>query len=455
MLKTVSFLTFLFLIFLSCSDSAPEINLLGNEDITLPLWQLYSEPGFTATDKEDGDITGKVTVLENFNYHKTGSYSITYNVTDSSDKTSQVSRALYIVIPDYKEILQKHSLSNYDTSALELNNAGFLIYKENEYYDAAVLFKAAVTKDNTLEVAHYNLACMLSLLEEKGDLSFTDDIFYHLAISLDLNPERINKILTDTDLDSIRDYPEYINLVERYQNFDISTFDFKKLISTNWDEYTYSENCYSSQGEWLVLNEDGTLYKQEPHEISKCTGNWIFFPESFKLSLSFDCSEDSLNDGSITTYSYDSEYTFSLSTLTIEDIYFMSNSPVEKAVDDNDLMLLKKYVHLGVNLADYNDIYRHVHDHNNLICIAIDNSNTDILSYLISQGVNINNKTRYDDNTYLHYAVMSEAITPEIIELLINSGVDINAQNKNGETALMLAESAGNTEIAEILRTAE
>ena len=125
-----------------------------------------------------------------------------------------------------------------------------------------------------------------------------------------------------------------------YGIFDISNFDIKELISTGWKEYTYSEYGYGGEGDWLELNEDGTLYKQEPHEISKCDGNWNFNPETYKLSFSFECTESSLMDGSITTYSRNSEGTFILSSLTIEGsfvVYYMSNSPLSNAILENDL----------------------------------------------------------------------------------------------------------------------
>jgi ankyrin repeat protein len=42
----------------------------------------------------------------------------------------------------------------------------------------------------------------------------------------------------------------------------------------------------------------------------------------------------------------------------------------------------------------------------------------------------------------------------ETVEALLAKGADINAKKKNGETALMLAESAGHTEIVRILKQA-
>jgi uncharacterized protein len=53
-------------------------------------------------------------------------------------------------------------------------------------------------------------------------------------------------------------------------------------------------------------------------------------------------------------------------------------------------------------------------------------------------------------NTYLHRAVM-EAAKPFVIEFLLKRGVDINAQNEQGETALVIAAWYGRAELVEIL----
>lgn len=53
-------------------------------------------------------------------------------------------------------------------------------------------------------------------------------------------------------------------------------------------------------------------------------------------------------------------------------------------------------------------------------------------------------------NTHLHRAVM-EGAKPFVIEFLLKRGVDVNARNEQGETALIIAAWYGRDELVEIL----
>lgn len=65
-------------------NEKPVIELLGEEEFVLEYNTSYSEPGYTAKDNYDGDITKKVRVKNSVNTKKTGTYKITYTVYDSN-----------------------------------------------------------------------------------------------------------------------------------------------------------------------------------------------------------------------------------------------------------------------------------------------------------------------------------------------------------------------------------
>ncbi|EAY19107.1 hypothetical protein TVAG_189980 [Trichomonas vaginalis G3] len=71
-----------------------------------------------------------------------------------------------------------------------------------------------------------------------------------------------------------------------------------------------------------------------------------------------------------------------------------------------------------------------------------------LLEYFISNGANINAKTKYDF-TALHVAAMNNF--KETAEFLISKGADINAKAQNGETPLHTAFRSNSKETAEIL----
>ena len=74
----------------------PELVLLGNADISIALGGTYTEPGFTATDNYEGDITSKVTVSGTVDTTKTGTYTLEYSVTDSYNNVTTAKRIVRI-----------------------------------------------------------------------------------------------------------------------------------------------------------------------------------------------------------------------------------------------------------------------------------------------------------------------------------------------------------------------
>ena len=62
----------------------PTITLLGSASVTLTVGDPYTDAGATATDALDGDLTAKIVTTNPVNTAQVGSYTVTYNVKDSS-----------------------------------------------------------------------------------------------------------------------------------------------------------------------------------------------------------------------------------------------------------------------------------------------------------------------------------------------------------------------------------
>lgn len=84
------------------SNEKPVITLIGDKEVDVEWGQNYVDAGATALDKEDGDITDKIIVKVNgdqdkIDTSKSGTYVITYNVTDSNgNKADQVIRIVNV-----------------------------------------------------------------------------------------------------------------------------------------------------------------------------------------------------------------------------------------------------------------------------------------------------------------------------------------------------------------------
>lgn len=86
------------IIIVSCGNDvrAPEIELNGKTNDTIELNSNYSEPGYTAKDKKDGDITNKVMISGVVNPNKTGNYYIKYEVIDKAGNSAKAERTVNV-----------------------------------------------------------------------------------------------------------------------------------------------------------------------------------------------------------------------------------------------------------------------------------------------------------------------------------------------------------------------
>ena len=76
--------------------SAPSLNLLGSETVALAVGEVFAEPGFTATDACEGDLTARVVVTGDLDVNTTGTYTLQYSVTDAAGHTDTETRTVVV-----------------------------------------------------------------------------------------------------------------------------------------------------------------------------------------------------------------------------------------------------------------------------------------------------------------------------------------------------------------------
>ncbi len=74
----------------------PVLTLLGNPQVEMEINQTYQEPGFTAEDNIDGDITANVTVTGSVDNKVVGEYTLTYTVSDAHGNTVTAQRVVQV-----------------------------------------------------------------------------------------------------------------------------------------------------------------------------------------------------------------------------------------------------------------------------------------------------------------------------------------------------------------------
>lgn len=91
-------LIFLINLFFGKKDKEyPVLKLIGDEKITLSLNTEYKEPGYTASDETDGDITSKVKTEGSVDSTKAGEYTLTYSVKDKAGNLTTKKRTVEVL----------------------------------------------------------------------------------------------------------------------------------------------------------------------------------------------------------------------------------------------------------------------------------------------------------------------------------------------------------------------
>jgi tetratricopeptide (TPR) repeat protein len=97
--------------------------------------------------------------------------------------------------------------------AVRLNDLGYEAYEAKDYPNALDYFAAAIEEDENYLYPHHNYACVLALTYREGDTRSLRTIIRHLKRTLELDRNRIQKILQDSDLDKVRREPEFIDFI--------------------------------------------------------------------------------------------------------------------------------------------------------------------------------------------------------------------------------------------------
>jgi hypothetical protein len=76
--------------------TAPTISLTGSSTINLTVGDTFTDPGATATDNVDGDLTSSIAVSGIVDTSTAGTYVVTYSVSDAAGNTSTVDRTIVV-----------------------------------------------------------------------------------------------------------------------------------------------------------------------------------------------------------------------------------------------------------------------------------------------------------------------------------------------------------------------
>jgi len=89
----------------------PTLTLNGANPLLLELGTPYTEPGASASDLVDGDLTAAIQISGGVNSNTEGSYTLTYSVGDAAGNTASASRTVQVLVtPNSYGLIATHSL---------------------------------------------------------------------------------------------------------------------------------------------------------------------------------------------------------------------------------------------------------------------------------------------------------------------------------------------------------
>jgi len=86
-------------LFSSCQQDdteKPIITLNGDKTMYVNLGDTWQDPGATANDNKDGNLTSQITVTGTVNTNQVGEYTLIYTVSDEAGNTATETRTVYV-----------------------------------------------------------------------------------------------------------------------------------------------------------------------------------------------------------------------------------------------------------------------------------------------------------------------------------------------------------------------
>ena len=96
--------------------TAPVLTMLGSSPIQVTVGSAYTDAGATALDAVDGNLTSAIKTTNIVDTSKIGSYTVTYNVTDSAGNTASTARIVNVVAVEAPVVVAASTGSSTNTT---------------------------------------------------------------------------------------------------------------------------------------------------------------------------------------------------------------------------------------------------------------------------------------------------------------------------------------------------
>ena len=126
----------------------PEITLEGEDLMDIAYGSEFNDPGATATDPEDGDISGDIVIDGEVDTSEPGQYTLTYTVENSAGETDEVTRTVNVLEPPKEEPADPPSGQGASDEDLGIEEDDYLDEKTGDLYEKDADHKDSKDNDN-------------------------------------------------------------------------------------------------------------------------------------------------------------------------------------------------------------------------------------------------------------------------------------------------------------------
>lgn len=262
--------------------TAPVLTLNGRDYIMIPVNSEYSDPGITALDNYDGDVTETVKVKNNVDTTKAGEYRIIYTSKDSSKNESMITRTVKVADDDFSyagTVTNDAGISEGMISQIKnVFDAYYRSIKYLEPQDVTPLFHS----DYPQYAALFNKGIELTVNARKNSINnlILDDCHYDLVISSIEDAAYGEQMVTVLE-DGYYSFHHLPGLESRQHNIE-NKFYFRydngeyKITSVNHIEgaFIYLDDHYSSASDYRTRidelgNRFAELYNDKARQLEQ------------------------------------------------------------------------------------------------------------------------------------------------------------------------------------------
>lgn len=137
----------------AADTAAPVITLQGDLAVELPFGSIYLEPGYTAIDNIDGDITDRVKTVGTINTGVAGSYILSYSVTDAAGNTGYASRTVTVLAAEeLPSVTPEPELPAQEPDISIVGSSTIVLHQGSDYREQGALAADAVDGDLSASV---------------------------------------------------------------------------------------------------------------------------------------------------------------------------------------------------------------------------------------------------------------------------------------------------------------